>query len=1194
MMHYFARSCSPLRFRLGWLAALLFLCWGQPLTAQPTQWIEVQEQTPIRFTLQGDSYHATIHVQPGPDLKDQSTFVVMMAEKDNSRASAIDLGKGKVLTSDPGFKAIPLAFPKDTPLPKTPHLFLRSDPPTWNDTLPLAMTLPAVSPVAKITLKIQSVNDQPVTDGTVRLSTPPDTVTLEVLITWDGLPETLKAIVELQGATGKPLNSKEPLLQASHGETTVKLFSEKRPNEASGRAILKARIASVGKPDGTLWSQRISLPDETVTLIFSAEKGFWEHWWLWVAAWLWLLAGVGIWQRRQVIQVWENQVVGVRCPKCQRIYRGWNLPTACGKTSAHQNSETVPLFGIQVHPDSLKWGKNQRVKETVVLSNPSVRPIQVSVKSHVPHLHIVPQKGHPSQSVTMWLGVAQNCELQVEGNLGGIQNRQRVITVEIVRPRVRVEPIRIAVAPSGETATPLSQASVSTFRSDTDLIIPEIELKGEVPTPFRITNQNKQEGITVQLTNQPKWVEVSELPLELKPGETRECVVWATEKANQRRDGKLSWQVNGKVSKSTQVTYIPEPLFICDVCNTSYFDLTTIPVQCPQCKKKLLSVQLEPSAIAFTAESGFAPQTISLVNESVVPVELRLHLDQVSPWLDVGDVLIDKPFQLAKGEKRDIVVRVNDANADVSAVLLSRYLTVSDKSKRLPDQSVTIQYQPQKRMAPAPMASEQELIIPSEIELKKVPPMPTEINQSSVVRALEVTPSSVKLSWGSDLPTKVKIQNKNKQVVTVKVEKPEWLEVGGLIDGKVDLQPDESREYAVWVNTKGESLKEVLQGKIRWKIVKPSEGLSAVQDLRYTPRGVTCPKCRKFYPHGAIPKECECQHVFIQVNIEPLQVDFSIENGYSPKRLSIKTAFSSYVMAIKVEVSEKQKGIEIYGLPVELWVGEEKEIAVWCAPAKVGEASGLFETVVILHVSGNDSKGFDLPPIHVSYRFPAPISLSLIQWMAGAISAANKLLATAITEILNNLGKIQLPSAPFTPEYVNVVSRLGECRNEMEGIKSKAEMEGIKSKAEIEAELRSWRQKFQSLRQELEEQAKMAIAPEWLKQFEKELTTIWKVIERQLLTLSSLPTFGDEKNMLTTLEEDGKRLLAAVDGLKKLQTSQAPPFPDILTILGGKIKITPRPWPDLEVQREALPLDLQKVEELDPPLQQVAHVPLKE
>jgi hypothetical protein len=110
------------------------------------------------------------------------------------------------------------------------------------------------------------------------------------------------------------------------------------------------------------------------------------------------------------------------------------------------------------------------------------------------------------------------------------------------------------------------------------------------------------------------------------------------------------------------------------------------------------------------------------------------------------------------------------------------------------------------------------------------------------------------------------------------------------------------------------------------------------------------------------------------VSIEPLQINFSSEDGYSPKRLSINTVSSSHVGTIKVEVCENPKWIEVYGLPVELRRGEKKEIAVWCDAAKI-EESDKVEGAIILHVSGNAPQGFNLPPIHVSYRHLVPATL---------------------------------------------------------------------------------------------------------------------------------------------------------------------------------------------------------------------------
>jgi len=691
------------RFKLGWLAALFFLLWGDVLLAQTLNslsgLIEVKETDSIQFTLKDNSYHATIHVRPGTKLQASFKFVVMMAEQANSRDPAIDLGKGEVLKGE-GFKEISLTFSKDASLPKTPHLFIRSDLLTWRDTIRLAMTLPAAAPQKPtLTLKIQSVNNHPVTDGTVNLSTSPDTATLTVLITWDGLTETLKAIVELQGATGRPLNSQETPLSVPQGQTTVTLVADQLSKEVTGGlATLTARIASVGKWDGTPLSQPLSLPTAaTVTLILPPSAPADKRLWLWVAVLLLLLAGVGIWQR--------HQVLGSRCPQCGRVYRGWNPPAMCENTALHEACEVVPLFRVEVDAARLTWNLNQQVKQTITLSNCSVRPIQVEVKSRASRLLIL-HKGKSSQFVKVRLGVAQRIQLPIEGNLSGISNRDSVMTVAIVRPRVDVPPMTLGAVSAREDATPPQTPQVPPLRVEKDVILPsEIELEGEVPTPFTITNPNQQESITVQLTK-PDWVEVPGLPLELQPRETRACVVWANKKANaytKVMEDKLGWQIDGKPSKSTQLKYIPALLAdaVCPECKKFYSDLAEIPEQCTntRCNQLLLSVQIDPSSIDFNAESGFAPKKVTLVNKSIVPVKVQLNLDENSlPWLLVISPSPYEPFKLAKDEGKKIFVWVDNEKAAVtSESSLEGHLIVSAVDGRFNKKECLVKCQPQRK-----------------------------------------------------------------------------------------------------------------------------------------------------------------------------------------------------------------------------------------------------------------------------------------------------------------------------------------------------------------------------------------------------------------------------------------------------------------------------------------------------------------
>jgi hypothetical protein len=308
------------------------------------------------------------------------------------------------------------------------------------------------------------------------------------------------------------------------------------------------------------------------------------------------------------------------------------------------------------------------------------------------------------------LGVKEKCELEAKWisergpvfEPGKHQVTLNPITIKIVHPKVDFQSkIPVIFYPKEKEPKPSEI-------SDVILITPKIELKEGQFAPIKVTNQAEKEEITVQLTNKPDWVNVFGLPLELKPQIARECLVWANEKADEFTkvvEDILSWQVRDKEVKSTQVRYTPPIIAdaICPDpgCQHHYTNLAEIPARCSNCNHPLFSVQIEPSVIVFadfTLGSGFAPQSIRLINKSIVPVEVQLAIDNGSEWLSVKGLSLGNPFELTRNEEREIVVWADNAKAAQSPEpSLEGRLTLSGMQERIKEECI-VRCHPQKEV----------------------------------------------------------------------------------------------------------------------------------------------------------------------------------------------------------------------------------------------------------------------------------------------------------------------------------------------------------------------------------------------------------------------------------------------------------------------------------------------------------------
>jgi exonuclease VII small subunit len=137
--------------------------------------------------------------------------------------------------------------------------------------------------------------------------------------------------------------------------------------------------------------------------------------------------------------------------------------------------------------------------------------------------------------------------------------------------------------------------------------------------------------------------------------------------------------------------------------------------------------------------------------------------------------------------------------------------------------------------------------------------------EEAVLKALEIKPEQLSITAGQ--VARLILHNPNETTVTVQLEdKTEWLDVGGMLEGRAELAASKSQEVVIWKNDKTSALTENKHAELRFSI-------QGSPDSQYSTVKVTCKPAEAITTDEKPENHIEELLKVINKNIESVQVD---------------------------------------------------------------------------------------------------------------------------------------------------------------------------------------------------------------------------------------------------------------------------------------------------------------------------------